>query len=218
MKIAFDMDGTLIDFWGYFEPIIFELTGNLARTDINDYDATAVFNISQETYIDIFREYKKDFYLNGNILPGVIEAFNQINKDVFDYDNCELEFCVITNRIGQEDLLWTEEWVKNRLLPHAFAKFDGVYLNQFRLGDGWKHSKVEMIKSVGAVAMVEDDPEQVQLCTQAGIPTFFVHNKFNKNIRPYSDKQKAPIYDILEYKYFPGMFESFKSSIKDPVG
>lgn len=198
-KIAFDIDGTLIDTHNYcmraFLKYYEEKTGNKYNHtfDVTCEDLNDVFPMADKKLIsDFFKEkWFSEYIPNAKFRPHVKELFDRLHK-------MGIEIHIITARKPEEGTNETYEDVESR----TRKAFDdaGIYVDVFHVGFDEKDS---VIKGNGIDLIVEDNPEKITMCSYV-VPVIVVDNLYNRqthgrNIWRIESFMVEPFIDTLKY-------------------
>ena len=182
--VAFDLDGTLIDWNGYWQ----NRGKELFRRDPADpgaYELRDMFNISKEEEAQAYRTFDSDYELNGMPFPHIVNAFEYLEKNGIDY-------MIISNRTpGTESSKNAKEWFSRNVLS-KLSKADHFKGYVFNAPDTYKG---EICKENKADVMVEDAPYQIG-DVSINIPVI-------KHVTPYNETVAGRgVYPISNYRDF----------------
>lgn len=148
MVIGVDLDGTLVDYFGFLDDTgvkYFKMNRVFRENPMCDG-----FNVSREEYNTFWEEYIEKYAKNGKCFRGAKEFLQKLHKNGHS-------IIIITARgnknwcgddVAEAEKTYTLEWLENREIP-----YDGIIFTENK-GDTIKSLKIDM--------MFEDMPKNIE--------------------------------------------------------
>ncbi len=156
--IVLDIDGVLADWLGWAHPRFCELLGvDVPFELLNDYDPAKSYKVTHEQF-ESARSFLENTYDTARVLPVVDGA-----SDALEKLSCSFRIVLATARhkpIHKATKDWVGEYVEPVTGP-LDVFFTGAVSNPYAIKLPTV-SKLEVCRSVGAVALVEDNPHEIR--------------------------------------------------------
>lgn len=170
-RIAVDLDDTLKEFMKGFL-IYHERVHGFSKPfdEMTDFTFWPLLNIPtrQEAIKRVTDFYSSQEGAQALALPDSLGALSRLKH--------KYDFIVVTAR-SDESRSYTSDWV-GRNFEGVFK--DIYFANSWSLSGRPAQRKVDMCRSLGARALIDDNPTYVNECRQEGLPAFLVKRPWNE--------------------------------------
>ena len=169
-KIAFDIDGILINFHNPLVIFYNKKHGTSFKVeDITTYDFSRAFQTTEEQFRrDMNEFYSSPLFRSLPLIKGARRAVRQLSQNNF--------LGVITSR---PDFIYEETLISLR--KHFPETFSGVYFTNHYGGNGPRKNKSDFCLEHGYEVIVEDVLEYASECADKGINALLLDKPWNQN-------------------------------------